>query len=56
MLEEEDRREAERRTSLPMEDVERLVDLVRESGVGEIRVRQGELEIEVRARPSHRRS
>jgi acetyl-CoA carboxylase biotin carboxyl carrier protein len=51
MLEEEDRREAERRTSLPMEDVERLVDLVRESGVGEIRVRQGELEIEVRARP-----
>ncbi len=51
MLEEEDRREAEQRTSLPMEDVERLVDLVRESGVGEIRVRRGELEIEVRARP-----
>ncbi len=35
-----------------MEDVERLVDLVRESGVGEIRVRRGELEIEVRARPA----
>src|SRR3712207_9266190 len=36
---------------LPMEDVERLVDLVRESGVGEIRVRQGEVEITVKARP-----
>ncbi len=34
-----------------MEDVERLVDLVRESGVGEIRVRQGEVEITVKARP-----
>ncbi len=36
---------------LPMEDVERLVDLVRESGVGEIRVRQGEVEITVKAAP-----
>ena len=36
---------------LPMEDVERLVDLVRESGVGEIQVRQGEVEITVKARP-----
>ena len=35
---------------LPMEDVERLVDLVRESGVGEIRVKQGEVEITVKAR------
>src|SRR3712207_1772118 len=34
---------------LPMEDVQRLVDLVRESGVGEIRVRQGEVEITVKA-------
>ena len=33
-----------------MEDVDRLVDLVRESGVGEIRVRQGEVEITVKAR------
>jgi acetyl-CoA carboxylase biotin carboxyl carrier protein len=36
---------------LPMEEVERIVDLVRESGVGEIRVRQGEVEITVKARP-----
>lgn len=32
-----------------MEAVEQLVDLVRESGVGEVRVRQGELEITVKA-------
>ena len=37
--------------SLPLEDVGRLVDLLRESGVGEIRVRQGELEISVKAKP-----
>ena len=36
---------------LPLEEVQRLVDLVRESGVGEIRVRQGEVEIMVRANP-----
>ena len=36
---------------LPLEEVERLVDLVRESGGGEIRVRQGEVEITVKARP-----
>ena len=36
---------------LPLEEVERLVDLVRESGVGEVRVRQGEVEITVKARP-----
>ncbi len=35
---------------LPLEDVGRLVELVQESGVGEIRVRQGDLEITVRAR------
>jgi len=40
-----------RQSPLPMEDVERLVDLVRESGVGEIRVRQGEVEITVKAGP-----
>jgi acetyl-CoA carboxylase biotin carboxyl carrier protein len=36
---------------LPLEEVRRLVDLVRESGVGEIRVRQGEVEITVKANP-----
>jgi acetyl-CoA carboxylase biotin carboxyl carrier protein len=35
---------------LPLGEVERLVDLLRESGVGEIRVRQGETEISVKAR------
>jgi acetyl-CoA carboxylase biotin carboxyl carrier protein len=39
-----------RQQSLPLEEVRRLVDLVRESGVGEIRVRQGEVEITVKAR------
>ncbi len=36
---------------LPLREVERLVELVRESGMDEIRVRQGETEISVRARP-----
>jgi acetyl-CoA carboxylase biotin carboxyl carrier protein len=36
---------------LPLREVELLVELVRESGMGEIRVRQGETEISVRARP-----
>ncbi len=36
---------------LPLEEVERLVELLQESGVGEIRVRQGEMEISVKARP-----
>ena len=36
---------------LPLREVERLVELVRESGVGEIRVRQGETEISVKATP-----
>jgi acetyl-CoA carboxylase biotin carboxyl carrier protein len=35
---------------LPLGEVERLVELLQESGVGEIRVRQGETEISVRAR------
>ncbi len=34
---------------LPMEDVGRLVDLLRESGLGEIQVRRGDLEITVKA-------
>ena len=38
-----------RREQLPFEEVERLVDLVRRSGVGEIRVRQGDVEISVKA-------
>ena len=37
-----------RRDRLPIEEVERLIDLVRESGVGEIRVRQGEVEVTVK--------
>ena len=36
---------------LPLGEVERLVELLRESGVGEIRVRQGETEISVKAGP-----
>ncbi len=40
-----------RRDRLPIEEVEKLVDLVRESGVGEIRVRQGEVEVTVKAAP-----
>ncbi|MCA1847778.1 MAG: acetyl-CoA carboxylase, biotin carboxyl carrier protein, partial [Actinobacteria bacterium] len=45
----ETRQEGTRQGSLPLEEVERLVDLVRESGVGEIRVRRGEVEITVKA-------
>lgn len=40
-----------RRDPLPLDEVERLVGLLRESGVGEIRVRQGETEISVKAMP-----
>ena len=36
---------------LPLDDVGRLVELLAASGVGEIRVRQGELEITVKAKP-----
>jgi acetyl-CoA carboxylase biotin carboxyl carrier protein len=40
-----------RRGPLPLEEVGQLVELLRESGVGEIRVRQGETEISIKARP-----
>ncbi len=40
-----------RQSPLPLDEVERLVDLVRESGVGEIRVRRGEVEVTVKANP-----
>ena len=43
--------EENRQDRLPLEEVQRLVDLVRESGVGEIRVRRGETEITVKALP-----
>jgi acetyl-CoA carboxylase biotin carboxyl carrier protein len=39
----------DREHALPLDEVSRLVDLVRESGVGEISVRQGDLEVTVRA-------
>ena len=35
--------------TLPLEEVRRLVDLLKESGVGEIQVRKGDLEISVKA-------
>jgi acetyl-CoA carboxylase biotin carboxyl carrier protein len=43
--------ETEENRPLPLREVEQLVELVRESGVGEIRVRQGETEISVKAKP-----
>lgn len=43
--------EHNRQTSLPLDQVERVVELLRETGVGEIRVRQGEVEISVKAMP-----
>ena len=39
------------KSPLPLGEVERLVELLQESGVGEIKVRQGETEISVKARP-----
>ncbi len=42
--------EENRQDPLPLDQVERLVDLLRESGLGEIRVRRGETEITVKAR------
>ena len=45
-----DDRSGPEREALPLEDVGRLVELLTESGVSEIRVRQGELEITVKAR------
>jgi acetyl-CoA carboxylase biotin carboxyl carrier protein len=50
---EEAMREATReaaRGALPLDEVERLVGLLRESGVGEISVKQGDVEISVKAR------
>lgn len=41
---------SEKGKPLPLDDVGRLVELLAESGVGEIRVRQGELEITVKAK------
>ena len=38
------------KSPLPLGEVERLVELLQESGVGEIKVRQGETEISVKAR------
>jgi acetyl-CoA carboxylase biotin carboxyl carrier protein len=43
--------EENRHDPLPLEEVKRLVDLLRESGVGEIRVRRGETEITVKSLP-----
>jgi acetyl-CoA carboxylase biotin carboxyl carrier protein len=43
--------EIDENSPLPLREVEQLVELVRESGVGEIRVRQGETEISIKARP-----
>lgn len=40
--------------TLPLDEVSRLVDLVRESGVGEISVRRGDLEVTVRAQGAAR--
>ena len=39
------------KSPLPLGEVERLVELLQESGIGEIRVRHGETEISVKARP-----
>ena len=39
-----------RKEALPLDDVGRLVELLTESGVGEIWVRQGDLEVNVKAR------
>ena len=46
----ETRQDEATREPLPLDEVERLVGLLRESGVGEIRVRQGDVEISVKAR------
>ena len=43
--------EENRQENLPLDQVEKVVELLRESGVGEIRVRQGETEISVKATP-----
>jgi acetyl-CoA carboxylase biotin carboxyl carrier protein len=46
-----DETQGNEQSPLPFEEIQRLVDLVRESGVGEIRVRRGEVEITVKANP-----
>ncbi len=38
-------------TGLPLGEVEKLVELLKQSGIGEIRVKQGELEVSVKAMP-----
>ena len=43
--------EENRQGKLPLDQVEKVVELLRESGVGEIRVKQGETEISVKAAP-----
>ena len=43
--------EENRQDPLPLDQVERVVELLRESGVGEIRVRLGKTEISVKAMP-----
>jgi len=43
--------EENRPDPLPLDQVEKIVVLLRESGVGEIRVRRGETEISVKAMP-----
>ncbi len=43
--------EENRQDPLPLDQVEKVVELLRESGVGEIRVRLGETEISVKAMP-----
>jgi acetyl-CoA carboxylase biotin carboxyl carrier protein len=43
--------EMEENLPLPLREVELVVELLRESGVGEIRIRRGETEISVKARP-----
>ena len=44
----------ERRSGrLPLEDIEKLVEKVRESGIAELGVRQGDLEIVVKAKYGH---
>jgi len=43
--------EENRQDTLPLDQVEKVVELLRESGVGEIRVRLGETEISVKAMP-----
>jgi len=46
----DDKRDGTPQDSLPFGEVERLVGLLNESGVGEIRVRNGDVEISVKAR------